>query len=54
MIIHRCHFIGAEASDDEMRSYEERITSWRAASFAEATQMAETEAQEYAAAIDRR
>jgi hypothetical protein len=42
----RCVFVTAA----EPTAYEERVTVWRAAGFAEATALAETEATEYAAA----
>ena len=47
----RCIFAFEDGDGGEVRTYEERITLWRASRFDEAIALAEAEAAEYAAAI---
>jgi uncharacterized protein DUF4288 len=48
----RCIFAIGRGDDDEVHTYEERITLWRASHFDEAIALAEAEATEYATAIE--
>jgi hypothetical protein len=48
----RCIFRTAGSASTAIRTYEERVTVWRAANADEAIQIAEVEAREYADAID--
>ena len=48
----RCVFAVGRSPDAVGRTYEERVTVWRARTAAEAVERAEAEAHEYVAAID--
>jgi hypothetical protein len=48
----RCIFATGEIDDNGVRTYEERITLWRAPGFDEAIALAEAEAAEYAAVLE--